>query len=354
MLTEEQFANDSLPPSLVVISPQNYTLNPTTAAGQCLGGGGGQQHQNPPQLAASAHPQTISIIPGPAALYRPGSAGGGGEATTGLDLSHVDFVHSTSSSSSGSALLSNQKPTNTFESTTTNHLTKKTHHGPPLAAVPSISSVFVHRKSTYPVVDMPASSASSTASSTTSSTMLMGSGSGGGGGTALPSKVRTISGSSSGSAASIMKGTNFVGGGKHLPAVLLNGNNSNLMGSSTNALAAASLTHFQHSSDRPEDLSSHLTFNLSSGNAANIYQPASGDAVNTIISKTSGSVTTATLHVAHPRPIINLSELSLDPQQLQEMQQQQSLYQMVYQKGVAAGTATSAGRRRTTSNNSTG
>lgn len=139
---------------------------------------------------------------------------------------------------------------------------------------------------------------------------------------------------------SIMKSTNLAG--KTQP-LLANG----LLGATV-----GSALHFQQqglpmaaAADKPEDLSSHLTFNLSSLNGYSV----GGDSVN-MISKTTG-----TTLVGGSKPIINLGDLSIDPQQLQEIQQQQSLYQSVYQKGVMTpASATSSGRRRTTSNNSTG
>lgn len=321
VLAEEQFENGGLPPSLVVISPQNFATG----------------HQLPPGSAAALtsstssahHGQTISIIPAPSGirdLSSNGSSGSSSVGTTGLDLSQVDFVHSTSGAGVGvAALSSNDKPTNTFEVTTTN-LSKKS-----LANQPA--SVFVNRKS-YPGLDLaqtappPSLAARGTANNVQ-----------------LPPPP---SSSAASTIESIMKSTNLVSGNGKAPQPLLaNG----LMGASVGGAL-----HFQHTlpltaADKPEDLSSHLTFNLSTSNG---YPVGGGDSVNNLLSKTTG--TTTLVGAAPGKPIINLRDLSIDPQQLQEMQQQQqSLYQAVYQKGVLTpASATSSGRRRTTSNNSTG
>lgn len=160
--------------------------------------------------------------------------------------------------------------------------------------------------------------------------------------------------SEGGDSESIMKSTNMVFGGKmqqqqQLQQPLL-----------ANGLLGP--VHFQHSiaaaADKPEDLSSHLTFTTTANGYGLSSSSSLGvESVNNILSKTTG--TTTTLVGAAPKPVLNLRDLSIDPQQLQ---QQQSIYDIVYQKGVmttpggasSAGTATATGRRRTISNNSTG
>lgn len=324
---EEQFENDAVPPSLVVISPQNFSS------------GQNQQHPTAVSVApASHHGQTISIVPAPAlsavAATTTTIVGGrefsNNNGTTGLDLSHVEFVHNTS----GGALSSNQKSTNSFEMTTSTTNLSKSNLVNPLHLQQS-SSVFVNRKG-YAGLDLVhTSSASSVIGG--GSYKLMGSENNCGPPLPPPpTSTTTIE--------SIMKSTNLVSAGKTQPLL-------------ANGLLSASVggaLHFQHglplaaAADKPEDLSSHLTFNLSSLNG----YPVGGESVN-LISKTTG-----TTLVGGSKPIINLGDLSIDPQQLQEIQQQQqqqSLYQSVYQKGVMTpASATSSGRRRTTSNNSTG
>lgn len=268
-LTEERFDNDSLPPSLVVISPQNF-------AGHY-----------PSQSHHPHHGQTISIIPGPVA--------GGRENTsaTGMDLSNVDFVHS-ANGSAGTALSSNQKSTNTLE------VTMATSSGNRSKQILVNQPVFVNRTTYSGMVDQTPKS---------------------------------------GENESIMKSTNMVSG-KILQQPML-----------ANSLLGPGSLHFQHTmpADKPEDLSSHLTY------TANGYgpSPVGVESVNNILSNTTGSPTT--LVGAAPKPVLNLRDLSIDPQQ--------PIYDIVYQKGVlppattAAGTsaaATATGRRRTISNNSTG
>lgn len=178
---------------------------------------------------------------------------------------------------------------------------------------------------------------------------------------------------------SIMKSTNMISG-KMQPTLLANGllshtNNNNNNASQSSSTSGGAL-HFQHtlSPDKPEDLSSHLTFTTTTING--YHTPASSLAssesvnnnnttINNMLSKTTGTTTT-TLVGAAPKPVINLRDLSIDSLQLQNLQQQQSIYDIVYQqKGGVGGsggsltpgpgaTATASGRRRTISNNSTG
>lgn len=303
--TEEQFENDSLPPSLVVISPQNFAGNNTANNnnGGLLGHHPHQQHHHAP---------TISIIPGPPSHQS--ALGATTSTTTGLDLSHVDFVHST-------ALSSNQKSstTNTAFEVTSNRskkiLVSSQQQQPPL---------FVSRTGTaaaaYPVTTM----------------------------------------DSADDMESIMKSTNL---GK-MPPMLANGllvhHPHNASSSASPSLVVGGSLHFQHAiqsgaapADKPEDLSSHLTFttingSLGSGESVNNLNPSN------MLSKTTG--TTTTLVGVTPKPVINLRDLSIDPQQLHNVQQQQAMYDLAsYQKGaMTPGPATASGRRRTISNNSTG
>lgn len=160
---------------------------------------------------------------------------------------------------------------------------------------------------------------------------------------------------------SIMKSTNL---GKMQP-LLANGllghtHPHNASSSASPSLVVGGSLHFQHAipsgaalADKPEDLSSHLTFttingSLGSGESVNNLNPSN------MLSKTTG--TSTTLVGVTPKPVINLRDLSIDPQQLHNVQQQQAMYDLAsYQKGaMTPGPATASGRRRTISNNSTG
>lgn len=210
-----------------------------------------------------------------------------------MDLSHVDIVHSST------ALSSNQKSTNSLDVTAggVGGRNSKILVNPPVFANPVSSSA----SPAYPVI--------------------LGQKDGDGGGSLNP----------------IIKSTNLVSG-KMQPQQLL-----------ANSLLGQGSLHFQHSmqpSDKPEDLSSHLTFH------ANGYAPpsvgsGSVESVNNMLSKTSTAPTL--IGVGPPKPVLSLRDLSLDSQQ-------QSIYDIVYQKGVMTqpATATATGRRRTISNNSTG
>lgn len=274
-------------------------------------------------------------------------------SSTGLDLSHVEFLHS-SANGSAAALSSNQKSANSLEVTTTT--TTSTGAGSRGGKKILVNQpVFLSRTAAaaYPgIMDH------------------------------HHQQKAVIGGDgSSGDSESIMKSTNMVSGKMQHPQQPL----------FANGLLGPAALHFQHTmpvsstaADKPEDLSSHLTLSATTLAAAgnNGYGPlpisslaassvGGAETVNNILSKTTG--TTTTLVGTAPKPVLNLRDLPIDPQQLQlqQQQQQQSIYDIVYQKGVmtsqvgggvsglggvgvTAATATATGRRRTISNNSTG
>ena len=300
LLAEEQFDNDSLP--LVVISPQSF------AGHNAMGHGA---------LGNPHHGQTISIIPGPAMPET--TAAMSNSISTGLNLSHVDLVQSlTNGTTAAAALSSNQKSTNAASSLEVT----------PKKILVNQQSVFLNHHhphtASYPAGEIQ--------------------------GQASIKAVGVEGGSGLTVTESIIKSTNMMS--SKMPHTLL----ANGLASSSSASATS--MHFHGApTDKPEDLSSHLTF------TTNGYAPPSsssvslsGETVN-ILSKTTGNTTTTTLvtaaaPVAAPKPVINLRDLTIDPQQLQNVQQP-SIYDIVYQKGAQA-TATATGRRRTISNNSTG
>lgn len=287
ILVEEQFDNDTLPPSLVVISPQNF--NATSVAGQPVAVGSTYQHYGP----------TISIIPTSISASGSREDRASRDDTTGLDLRHVELAVNRNESHISAILSSKQSsPSNTFESNLRS----------------TSQSLFVNRNA-YPGLDMVS--------------------------TSVPTKDENVLNPPSSTVESIMKSTNF--GPNKAQALLVNG----LFGA-----PGGSALQFQPTMptlvDKPEDLTSHLTFNISTSNG----YPATIGTVNNIVGKTTDSPMVGV--GLSPKPIMNLGDLGADPKPLQDLPQQ-PLYQMVYQKGgVPPASATSTGRRRTTSNNSTG
>lgn len=271
-------------------------------------------------------------------------------SSTGLDLSHVEFLHS-SANGSAAALSSNQKSLEVTTTTTTSAGAGSRGGKKILVNQP----VFLNRPAAAAAAAYPG---------------IMDH---------QQQKTGTGAEGSSGDSESIMKSTNMVSGKMQHPQQPL----------FANGLLGAAALHFQHTmpvsstaTDKPEDLSSHLTLSATTLAATgnNGYGPlptsssassVGGETVNNILSKTTGTTTTLVGTAPKP-PVLNLRDLSIDPQQLQLQQQQQSIYDIVYQKGVmtaqagvggvsglggagvTAATATATGRRRTISNNSTG